>query len=44
MTRYLTIFREAYDENPGLVVLIILLFFAAGCAVGYRFLGPALFG
>ncbi len=37
-------FRSAYRQHPGLVVSFIVLSAAVGIFVGYRLLGPVIFG
>ncbi len=37
-------FRSAYRQHPGLVVGFIALAAAVGIFIGYRLLGPAIFG
>jgi hypothetical protein len=37
-------FRSAYQQRPGLVVCSIVLAAAIGIYIGYRLLGPAIFG
>ncbi len=37
-------FRSAYRQYPGLVVGFIVVSVAVGVFIGYRLLGPAIFG
>ena len=44
MDPFLSRFREAYSRNPGLVLAFLAISAVLGLIVGYRFLGPAIFG
>lgn len=44
MNSILTWFRDVCGHYPGLVISVVVVSLALGIFVGYRLLGPALFG